>query len=194
MLRLTNQKQVFQRTVIFDTKQLSSLLSLSQGEVISITRLVDDHWLEGRIAGTSRSGIFPINYVQVNKCPALKAVMTFHLLHSTSEPLSPGRPQHSPLSPMSRSPEPQLSPHKHSSQSRSPLSHAQPTSPKQPSNHFLFLPTNNRTRSLHAHSPLEKDMRSPMSPSNHVLTSPQGPGLPANSSSRPLYITQVCVD
>ncbi|XP_051510162.1 vinexin-like isoform X3 [Myxocyprinus asiaticus] len=39
-------------------------LSFRKGEVISITRRVDDHWLEGRIAGTTRSGIFPINYVQ----------------------------------------------------------------------------------------------------------------------------------
>ncbi|XP_058640544.1 vinexin isoform X1 [Onychostoma macrolepis] len=166
-------------------------LSFKKGEVISISRRVDDHWLEGRIAGTSRSGIFPINYVQVNKMPRTKSSDDFPSSPIlTPEPLSPGRPQHSPLSPLSRSPEPQLSPHKHSSQSRSSLSHAQPTSPKQPSNHFLFSPTNNRTGSLHAHSPLEKDSRSPMSPSNHVLTSPQGPGLPANSSSHPPYITQ----
>ncbi|XP_029999669.1 vinexin isoform X8 [Sphaeramia orbicularis] len=39
-------------------------LSFRKGEVISITRCVDDKWLEGRISGTSRSGIFPANYVQ----------------------------------------------------------------------------------------------------------------------------------
>ncbi|KAM4575945.1 vinexin isoform 4-T8 [Odontesthes bonariensis] len=39
-------------------------LSFRKGEVISITRRVDDKWLEGRISGTSRSGIFPANYVQ----------------------------------------------------------------------------------------------------------------------------------
>ncbi|XP_058245086.1 vinexin isoform X3 [Hemibagrus wyckioides] len=39
-------------------------LSFRKGEVISITRRVDDHWLEGRIPGTARSGIFPANYVQ----------------------------------------------------------------------------------------------------------------------------------
>ncbi|KAL0186552.1 hypothetical protein M9458_018222, partial [Cirrhinus mrigala] len=43
------------------------------GEVISITRRVDDHWLEGRIAGTNRSGIFPVSYVQVNKMPRTKS-------------------------------------------------------------------------------------------------------------------------
>ncbi|XP_041793761.1 vinexin isoform X6 [Chelmon rostratus] len=39
-------------------------LSFRKGEVIDITRRVDDKWLEGRISGTSRSGIFPANYVQ----------------------------------------------------------------------------------------------------------------------------------
>ncbi|KAM7391529.1 hypothetical protein PAMP_022214 [Pampus punctatissimus] len=39
-------------------------LSFRKGEVISITRRVDDKWLEGRISGTSRSGIFPATYVQ----------------------------------------------------------------------------------------------------------------------------------
>uniref|UniRef100_A0A8C1WDN7 Sorbin and SH3 domain containing 3 n=1 Tax=Cyprinus carpio TaxID=7962 RepID=A0A8C1WDN7_CYPCA len=171
-------------------------LSFRKGEVIAISRRVDDHWLEGRIAGTNRSGIFPINYVQVNKMPRTKSSDDFPSSPTLSpEPLSPGRPQHSPLSPLSRSPEPQLSLHKHSSQSRSPLSHAQPTAPKQPSKHFQFStgptsPTSNWTGSLHAHSPLEKDTRSPMSPSNHVLTSSQGPGLPANTSSHPPYITQ----
>uniref|UniRef100_A0A671R698 Sorbin and SH3 domain containing 3 n=1 Tax=Sinocyclocheilus anshuiensis TaxID=1608454 RepID=A0A671R698_9TELE len=171
-------------------------LSFRKGEVIAITRRVDDHWLEGRIAGTNRSGIFPINYVQVNKMPRTKSSDDFPSSPTlTPETLSPGRPQHSPLSPLLRSPEPQLSPHKHSSQSRSPLSHEQLTSPKQPSNRFQFSPgptssTSNRTRSLHPHSPLEKDTRSPMSPSNHVLTSSQGPGLPAHTSSHPPYITQ----
>ncbi|XP_053727524.1 vinexin isoform X5 [Synchiropus splendidus] len=39
-------------------------LSFRKGEVICITRQVDDKWLEGRISGTSRSGIFPASYVQ----------------------------------------------------------------------------------------------------------------------------------
>ncbi|XP_071338622.1 vinexin isoform X6 [Trachinotus anak] len=39
-------------------------LSFRKGEVISVTRRVDDKWLEGRISGTSRSGIFPASYVQ----------------------------------------------------------------------------------------------------------------------------------
>ncbi|XP_073765511.1 vinexin isoform X16 [Danio rerio] len=48
-------------------------LSFRKGEVISITRRVDDHWLEGRIAGTTRSGIFPISYVQGPGLPAKHA-------------------------------------------------------------------------------------------------------------------------
>ncbi|XP_028433675.1 vinexin isoform X2 [Perca flavescens] len=39
-------------------------LSFRKGETIDITRRVDERWLEGRISGTSRSGIFPANYVQ----------------------------------------------------------------------------------------------------------------------------------
>ncbi|XP_037634135.1 vinexin isoform X7 [Sebastes umbrosus] len=39
-------------------------LPFRKGEMINITRRVDEKWLEGRISGTSRSGIFPANYVQ----------------------------------------------------------------------------------------------------------------------------------
>ncbi|XP_051510158.1 vinexin-like isoform X1 [Myxocyprinus asiaticus] len=179
-------------------------LSFRKGEVISITRRVDDHWLEGRIAGTTRSGIFPINYVQVNKMPRTKTSdeLPSSLLSptATSEPLSPGRPLHSPPLLSSRSPELQFSPHKHSSsQSRSPLSPAQPTIPKQPPNHFFYSPgptsstphTSNWSGLLQPHIPLATDTRSPVSPSNHVLTSPQGPGLPVNTNVDPQYITQV---
>ncbi|XP_056628774.1 vinexin isoform X2 [Triplophysa dalaica] len=174
-------------------------LSFRKGEVISIVRHVDDHWLEGRITGTTRSGIFPVNYVQVNKMPRTKPSDDFPSSplspSATPEPLSPGRPQHSPLSPSSRSPESPLSAHKHSSQSRSPLSPAQRTSPKQPSTHFLYSPgitsstspTGIRSGALHPHSTLDTDTRSPVSPSNHVLKSPQGPGLPLNTNS---HITQ----
>ncbi|XP_055024262.2 vinexin isoform X3 [Misgurnus anguillicaudatus] len=169
-------------------------LPFKKGEVISIVRQVDDHWLEGRIAGTNRSGIFPINHVQVNKLPRTKSSDDYPSSplspSATSESLSPGRPLHSPLSPSTRSPESPLSPHKHSSQSRSPLSLAQPTSPK----HFLYspavtsstAPTGNRSGSLHPHSP---GTRSPVSSSNHVLTSPQGPGLPLNNNYNS-HITQ----
>ncbi|KAK7934183.1 hypothetical protein WMY93_005079 [Mugilogobius chulae] len=95
-------------------------LSFRKGEVISVTRCVDDKWLEGRISGTNRSGIFPASYVQVNKMLRTK--------YSTDDlspgpmsplspgPLSPGRPLYSPRSPLSPftpnslSPKPGLSP------------------------------------------------------------------------------------
>lgn len=38
-------------------------LSLNKGELVSLTRRVDENWFEGR-AGT-RKGIFPVSYVDV---------------------------------------------------------------------------------------------------------------------------------
>ncbi|KAF5287124.1 hypothetical protein FQA39_LY16047 [Lamprigera yunnana] len=38
-------------------------LSLAKGELVVITRKVDDNWFEGRIGG--RKGIFPVSYVEV---------------------------------------------------------------------------------------------------------------------------------
>lgn len=38
-------------------------LSLAKGELVIITRKVDDNWFEGKIGG--RKGIFPISYVEV---------------------------------------------------------------------------------------------------------------------------------
>ncbi|KAM4575938.1 vinexin isoform 1-T5 [Odontesthes bonariensis] len=75
-------------------------LSFRKGEVISITRRVDDKWLEGRISGTSRSGIFPANYVQVNKLPRTKYSTDDFSAGPMSPispgPQSPGRPLQSP--------------------------------------------------------------------------------------------------
>ncbi|KAM9361035.1 vinexin isoform 2-T2 [Symphorus nematophorus] len=116
-------------------------LSFRKGEVIDITRRVDDKWLEGRISGTSRSGIFPANYVQVNKMPRTKYSSDDFSPGPMSPvspgPQSPGRPLHSPcprsplspFTPTSLSPKPEHSPLKPSSpvpygspasQSRSP--------------------------------------------------------------------------
>ncbi|MCI4381196.1 hypothetical protein PGIGA_G00248790 [Pangasianodon gigas] len=161
-------------------------LSFRKGEVISITRRVDDHWLEGRIPGTARSGIFPANYVQVNKMPRTK----------TSDDLSP-----CPLSPLSPSPhctQAPLSPHTRTTQSRSPLSPTQPAYTKQPSNHFVYSPgpasptppNSHRSFSPSACSSLDREARFPVSPSSHVLASPQGPGLAANMNPRPSYSYQ----
>ncbi|XP_063050944.1 vinexin isoform X2 [Engraulis encrasicolus] len=222
-------------------------LSFKKGEVISVTRQVDNQWLEGRIPGTSRSGIFPINYVQVNKKPRTKsssssddspvATSSPSTCVLPAEPRSPGRPLHSPCytlrSPLSPSPlsyaSPQHSPHKpcsptpsttppssHGStptHSRSPLSPNQlpAKQAKQPiANHWPHVtspgpaspasPTlhnNSSNNSSHfwggsnarAHSPLDRDVRSsPLSTTNHVPSSPQGPGL--NAVTKPAPSTQ----
>lgn len=155
--------------------------------MISITRRVDDRWLEGRISGTARSGIFPANYVQVNKMPRTK----------TADDLSP-----CPLSPLSPSPlcsQVPLSPHTRTSQSRSPLSPTQHAPAKQSSNHFVYSPgpasptphNSHRSFSPSACTSLDREVKFPVSPSSHVLASPQGPGLAANANPRPSYSFQV---
>ncbi|XP_026198744.1 vinexin isoform X2 [Anabas testudineus] len=103
-------------------------LSFRKGELISITRRVDDQWLEGRISGTSRSGIFPASYVQVNKMPRTKYFTDDYSSGPMSPvspgPQSPGRPLHSPcpLSPLSPFTPTSLS----SKQEHSPLSPSLP--------------------------------------------------------------------
>ncbi|XP_013867566.1 vinexin isoform X2 [Austrofundulus limnaeus] len=106
-------------------------LSFRKGEVICVTRQVDDKWLEGRISGTSRSGIFPASYVQVNKMPRTKfSTDDFPpspLSPTSPGPQSPGRPLHTPLSSTSPGPRPEHSPAKLSS----PVPASQPRSPTQ---------------------------------------------------------------
>lgn len=177
---------------------------------------MDDRWLEGRIPGTSRSGIFPLNYVQVNKLPRTKTSDEFPsspVSPTFPEPRSPGRPLHSPCprSPMSPSPftpDSPLSPHKSSSpsplaatptQSRSPLSPTQTAKAKQAANHWPNTspgpasptPLNSHWSGTHptAHSPVDREVKSPLSSSNHMPSSPQGPGL--NDGSKPAFSTQV---
>ncbi|XP_031426842.1 vinexin [Clupea harengus] len=192
------------------TADLPVELSFKKGEVISVTRQVDDRWLEGRVPGTARSGIFPLNYVQVNRMPRTKSSDEFPTSPASptfpASPRSPGRPFHSPCpqSPMSPSPftpEAQLSPAKPSSpslhgvtstQSRSPLSQKQaanhwphtspgPSSPTPQTSHWSgTLPA--------PHSPLDRDVKSPLSTSNHMPSSPQGPGLTVGS--KPAYSAQ----
>ncbi|XP_028269239.1 vinexin isoform X2 [Parambassis ranga] len=111
-------------------------LSFRKGEVINITRRVDDQWLEGRISGTNRSGIFPASYVQVNKMPRTKYSTDDYSLGPMSPispgPQSPGRPLHSPsprsplspFTPTSLSPKPEHSPVK----STSPTLYSSPAS------------------------------------------------------------------
>ncbi|XP_068166525.1 vinexin isoform X2 [Antennarius striatus] len=127
-------------------------LSFRKGEVIDVTRRVDDKWLEGRISGTGRSGIFPASYVQVNKLPRTKYstddYSPGHLSPASPGPQSPGRPLHSPcprsplspFSPSSLSPKPEHSPLKPSSpgpsQSRSPTQTSQTTPPAHQNHHW----------------------------------------------------------
>ncbi|XP_030646595.1 vinexin [Chanos chanos] len=185
-------------------------LSFRKGEVISVIRQVDDHWLEGRIPGTTRSGIFPVNYVQVNKMPRTKSSDEHPkspLSPTSPVSRSPGLPAHSPsprspLSSASITPEPLPPSPKHfaASQSRSPLSPAQSAHVKQPTNHWPHSPgpasptpnNSNHWSGSHpaAHSSLGTEANSPVAPSNHVPASPQGPGIPSSIGAKPAYSTQ----
>lgn len=99
-----------------------------------MTRQVDDKWLDGRISGTSRRGIFPASYVQVNKMPRYKFstddLPPGPLSPTSPGPQSPGRPLHTPFSPTSPGPRPEHSPLKLSS----PVPASQPRSPTQTHN------------------------------------------------------------
>lgn len=176
-----------------------------QGEVINITRRVDDQWLEGRITGTSRSGIFPASYVQVNKMPRTK--------YSTEDfspgpmspvspgPQSPGRPLHSPcprsplspFTPTSLSPKPEHSPLKPSSPvplgspaslSRSPAqtpnqwphSTSKPTSPSNQNSHWAGT------------HPVARAV----SPTAQTSVSAPRAGVPTVNTSRHIGTPQVC--
>ncbi|XP_021172595.2 vinexin isoform X3 [Fundulus heteroclitus] len=158
-------------------------LSFRKGEVICVTRCVDDKWLEGRISGTNRSGIFPANYVQVNKMPRTKYSTDDYSPGPMSPispgPLSPGRPLHSPsprsplspFTPPSHSPKPEHSPLK----SLSPVPYGSPAS--QTRSHTQTLsplrfphgtpntapPTNQNSHLAEAHSTVRAVSSSPQS-------------------------------
>ncbi|XP_042278094.1 vinexin isoform X2 [Thunnus maccoyii] len=133
-------------------------LSFRKGEIISITRRVDDKWLEGRISGTNRSGIFPATYVQVNKMPRTKYSTDDYPAGPMSPispgPQSPGRPLHSPclrspmspFTPTSLSPQPEHSPLKPSSPVPSPTSQSRsPTQTPVPKESAYRWPHNTST-------------------------------------------------
>ncbi|XP_067377458.1 vinexin isoform X2 [Channa argus] len=184
-------------------------LSFRKGEVINITRRVDDMWLEGRISGTSRSGIFPANYVQVNKMPRFKYSTDDYspgpLSPASPGPQSPGRPLHSPcprspLSPFtstSLSPKPEHSPLKPSS----PISYGNPASqsrsptqtpvPKETAN---WWPHNTSRSALHTnqnnhlpdtHSANQSSTARPVSPPAQPSTTAHRAG--ATSANTPRY-------
>ncbi|KAM3611231.1 uncharacterized protein V6R79_015300 [Siganus canaliculatus] len=166
-------------------------LSFRKGEVISVTRRVDDQWLEGRISGTNRSGIFPANYVQVNKMPRTKYSTDDYpaapMSPASPGPQSPGRPLHSPCPPRSplspftytpHSPKPEHSPLKSSSpvpygspQSRSPsltpvskeTTNRWPHSPSKAAS-----PTNQNSHWAGTHSANQSSVTRAVSPSTQV--------------------------
>ncbi|KAF3423677.1 hypothetical protein E2986_12833 [Frieseomelitta varia] len=51
-------------------------LSLAKGELVVLTRRVDENWYEGRIG--NRKGIFPISYVEVITEPGLRSATSFY--------------------------------------------------------------------------------------------------------------------
>lgn len=59
-------------------------LSLVKGELIVLTRRVDDNWYEGRIG--NRRGIFPVSYVTVIREPGLPDSLEAH--HSSGKPVA----------------------------------------------------------------------------------------------------------
>lgn len=180
--------------------------------MIDITRRVDDKWLEGRISGTSRSGIFPANYVQVNKMPRTKFSTDDYSPGPMSPvspgPQSPGRPLHSPcprsplspLTPTSLSPKPEHSPLMPSSpvpfgspasQSRSPT--LTPVS-KETTNRWphsaskTALPTNQNSHWAGTHSANQSSTARAVSPSAQSLRAG------AATANTPTYTdpSQVC--
>ncbi|XP_029961039.1 vinexin isoform X2 [Salarias fasciatus] len=182
-------------------------LSFRKGEVISISRRVDDQWLEGRISGTNRSGIFPASYVQVNKMPRTKYSTEDYSPGPVSPippgPQSPGRPLHSPchsplspLTPTSLSPKPPHSPVKPSSpvpygspasQSRSPTQ--SPVS-REMGNRLphgtsrTASPTSLNSHWSGTHSPSQSSPARAVSPSGPPAASALRAGAPTASSLR----------
>ncbi|XP_042344195.1 vinexin isoform X2 [Plectropomus leopardus] len=184
-------------------------LSFRKGEVIDITRRVDDKWLEGRISGTNRSGIFPASYVQVNKMPRTKLSTDDCSLGPMSPmsplsppPQSPGRPPHSPcprsplspFTPTSLSPKPEHSPLKPSSpvpygspasQSRSPT--LTPVS-KETANRWpskTTSPTNLNSHWAGTHSATQSSAARAVSPSTQSSASVHRAG--ATTANTPRY-------
>lgn len=178
--------------------------------MIDITRRVDDKWLEGRISGTNRSGIFPASYVQVNKMPRTKYSVDDYSPGPMSPispgPSSPGRPLHSPcprsplspFTPTSLSPKPEHSPLKPSSpvpygspasQSRSPTqtpvsketSYRWPHSPSKAAS-----PTNQNSHWAGTHSANHSSMARAVSPSTSA------PGTTTANTSRYTDPQKVC--
>ncbi|KAM4676496.1 vinexin isoform 2-T3 [Discoglossus pictus] len=60
----------FSAVALYDFKADSAAeLSLCKGQRVSVTRRVGANWFEGRVEGSGRLGLFPVNYVQVTGEP-----------------------------------------------------------------------------------------------------------------------------
>lgn len=57
-------------SIIYEIYFSNALLLVHLGELVVLTRRVDDNWFEGRIG--NRKGIFPVSYVEVLSEPGEK--------------------------------------------------------------------------------------------------------------------------
>lgn len=182
--------------------------------MIDITRRVDDKWLEGRISGTNRSGIFPASYVQVNKMPRTK-YSTDDYSPGPMSPVSPGtqspgRPLHSPylqspsfpFTPTSLSPKPEHSPLKPSSpipygspasQSRSPTQTSKETANQWPHSPSKTASTSNQTSHwAGTHTANQSSTTRALSPSTQSSASADSAGAATANTPRHNDPPQVC--
>uniref|UniRef100_A0A1A7XC07 Sorbin and SH3 domain containing 3 n=1 Tax=Iconisemion striatum TaxID=60296 RepID=A0A1A7XC07_9TELE len=184
-------------------------LSFRKGEVIDVTRCVDDKWLEGRISGTSRSGIFPANYVQVNKMPRTRYstddFSSSPMSPTSPGPQSPGRPLHSPFTPTSLSPKPEHSPITLSSPASYGSPASQSRSPTQTPYRFPHS-TNQNSHMAAPHSPSQSSTLRTASPSSqssvlrsgaptaHRYTDPSQGAIPNQSVPSRLHVNSEAIN
>lgn len=156
--------------------------------MIDISRRVDDKWLEGRISGTNRSGIFPASYVQVNKLPRTKYstddLSPGPMSPGSPGPSSPGRPLHSPCP---RSPLPPFTPPSVSPKpAHSPLKPSSPVpygSPASQSRSPTLTPLSKETSHRWPHSP--PIASSPANHSSHWGANQSSPARAVSPSAAP---------
>ncbi|XP_037634129.1 vinexin isoform X2 [Sebastes umbrosus] len=179
-------------------------LPFRKGEMINITRRVDEKWLEGRISGTSRSGIFPANYVQVNKMPRTRLSTDDYtpgpLSPVSPGPQSPGRPLHSPcprsplspFTPTSLSPKPEHSPLNPSSPAPYGLTSLSPTQTpvsKEAANRWPSQSASSTNQNSHwtgTHSANQSSVARAVSPSTQSSASAHRAGA-ATANTSPRY-------
>ncbi|XP_023693777.1 vinexin-like isoform X2 [Paramormyrops kingsleyae] len=131
-------------------------LPLRKGERVCVLRRVDSSWLEGKLPGSNRTGIFPSSYVQVTKMPLVRSLScgtsspaTVTLGHSSQLPPAPTSPKGTLIPPVSAPPslvQPQTT----------------PTLTKEAPNHMLVsIPGFTSTTLLHAVQSMQEVARPP---------------------------------